>query len=242
MGGEARPCPQPSASPHTPPPLVPARRVRAASCPHVCRWWCSRAWRPEPESCWATAVPWRRPRSGSSRGWAAVSAGEPRLRSHLGARWSATEGDGCPAWESCSPPARRVAQGARQRPAAHSGLVGDPGAPERPRGVSPAVLTGARRMRKHGPGSKGTRSAARASVPAAPGQWPGSSEAPLCYLWDGGGDHLPWDQAAAGACCSGGLPKPGKQAPSVCCWLRPSFLVRRAEAGCWRGPHWGSWG
>lgn len=43
--------------------------------PHVCRWWYSRAWPPEPGSYGPTAVPWRRPFSGSSRGWAAVSAG-----------------------------------------------------------------------------------------------------------------------------------------------------------------------
>lgn len=162
-----------------------------------------------------------------------MSAGEPRLRSHLGARWSATEGDGCPAWESCSPPARRVAQGARQRPAAHPGLVGDPRAPERPRGVSPAVLTGARWMRKCRPASKSTRSAARASVPAAPGQWPSSSEAPLCDLWDGGvticrGTGRLQEPVAPEASLS---PGPSRPRAPVCVLLALAFLPGEAGGG-----------
>ena len=95
-------------------------------CP-VCRWWSSRAWLPRPGGCGPTAVPWRRPFSGSSGGWATVSAacawlsvstaGTPGFGRGPGMVDRPRSGDmGQAAGVCCRPGSRAVCRGAsRQR-------------------------------------------------------------------------------------------------------------------------------
>lgn len=86
-------------------------------------------------------------------------------------------------------------------------------------------------MRKCGPGSKGTCSAARASVRAAPGQWPGSSEAPLCYLWGGGVTICRGTGRLQEPVALGASPSPGPSRPGAPVYVLLALAFLPGEAG-----------